>query len=31
MINFNGDILDSELQSNGFNRSFLYGDGVFEI
>ncbi len=30
MINFNGDILDSELQLTVFNRSFLYGDGVFE-
>lgn len=30
MINFNGNILDSELQLTVSNRSFLYGDGVFE-
>ncbi|MEK8180951.1 aminotransferase class IV [Flavobacterium buctense] len=30
MVNFNGDILDSELQLTVSNRSFLYGDGVFE-
>lgn len=30
MVNFNGDILDSELQLTFSNRSFLYGDGVFE-
>lgn len=30
MINFNGDILDSDLQLTVSNRSFLYGDGVFE-
>ncbi|WP_284651329.1 aminotransferase class IV [Flavobacterium terrisoli] len=30
MINFNGDIQDSELQLTVSNRSFLYGDGVFE-
>ena len=30
MINFNGDILDSELQLTVSNHSFLYGDGVFE-
>ena len=30
MINFNGVIQDSELQLTVSNRSFLYGDGVFE-
>lgn len=30
MVNFNGDLLDSELQLTFSNRSFLYGDGVFE-
>jgi branched-chain amino acid aminotransferase len=30
MINFNGVILNSELQVTVTNRSFLYGDGVFE-
>lgn len=30
MVNFNGDILDSDLQLMVSNRSFLYGDGVFE-
>ncbi|MFN3753553.1 aminotransferase class IV [Flavobacterium sp.] len=30
MVNFNGDILNSELQLSVSNRSFLYGDGVFE-
>lgn len=30
MVNFNGDLLDSELQLTVSNRSFLYGDGVFE-
>ena len=30
MVNFNGDILDFELQLTVSNRSFLYGDGVFE-
>ncbi|NNT72065.1 aminotransferase class IV [Flavobacterium sp. IMCC34852] len=30
MINFNGEILNSELQLSVSNRSFLYGDGVFE-
>jgi len=30
MINFNGALLESELQLNVSNRSFLYGDGVFE-
>jgi len=30
MVNFNGTILDSELQLSVSNRSFLYGDGVFE-
>ncbi len=30
MINFNGDIQDSDLQVTVSNRSFLYGDGVFE-
>jgi branched-chain amino acid aminotransferase len=30
MINFNGNILDSHLQLSVLNRSFLYGDGVFE-
>ncbi|MBP6556722.1 MAG: aminotransferase class IV [Flavobacterium sp.] len=30
MVNFNGDILDSDLQLTVSNRSFLYGDGVFE-
>lgn len=30
MINFNGVILDSDLQLSVNNRSFLYGDGVFE-
>lgn len=30
MINFNGLLQDSELQLTISNRSFLYGDGVFE-
>ncbi|MGL2963237.1 aminotransferase class IV [Flavobacterium sp. RSB2_4_14] len=30
MINFNGVIVDSNLQLSVNNRSFLYGDGVFE-
>ena len=30
MINFNGEILDSDSQLKFSNRSFLYGDGVFE-
>jgi branched-chain amino acid aminotransferase len=30
MVNFNGDILNSEMQLSISNRSFLYGDGVFE-
>lgn len=30
MVNFNGEILDSDLQVTVSNRSFLYGDGVFE-
>lgn len=30
MINFNGTLHDSDLQLTIFNRSFLYGDGVFE-
>ena len=30
MINFNGEIQDSDLQLSIYNRSFLYGDGVFE-
>ncbi len=30
MVNFNGVIQDSDLQLSVFNRSFLYGDGVFE-
>ena len=30
MINFNGVIQDSDLQLTVSNRSFLYGDGVFE-
>jgi len=30
MINFNGVILDSDLQLTVSNRSFLYGDGIFE-
>ena len=30
MINFNGELKDSDLQLSVFNRSFLYGDGVFE-
>lgn len=30
MINFNGVIQRSDLQLTIFNRSFLYGDGVFE-
>ena len=30
MINFNGIIQDSNLQLSNGNRSFLYGDGVFE-
>lgn len=30
MINFNGVLLDSDLQLTVSNRSFLYGDGVFE-
>lgn len=30
MINFNGVVQDSNLQLSVSNRSFLYGDGVFE-
>lgn len=30
MINFNGIYTDSDQQLSVFNRSFLYGDGVFE-
>ncbi len=30
MINFNGTLQDSNLQLSVSNRSFLYGDGVFE-
>lgn len=30
MINFNGEILTSKTLLSNFNRSFLYGDGVFE-
>ncbi|QBZ96550.1 aminotransferase class IV [Flavobacterium sangjuense] len=30
MINFNSEIQDSDLQVTVSNRSFLYGDGVFE-
>lgn len=30
MINFNGLLQDSDLQLSVSNRSFLYGDGVFE-
>jgi len=30
MVNFNGVLRDSDLQLNVSNRSFLYGDGVFE-
>lgn len=30
MINFNGAIQESDLQLSVSNRSFLYGDGVFE-
>ncbi|MDN3675832.1 aminotransferase class IV [Flavobacterium paronense] len=30
MVNFNGVIQDSDLQLTVSNRSFLYGDGVFE-
>ncbi|MDI9257446.1 aminotransferase class IV [Flavobacterium sedimenticola] len=30
MINFNGIYTDSDQQISIFNRSFLYGDGVFE-
>ena len=30
MINFNGDIQESDLQLSIYNRSFIYGDGVFE-
>ena len=30
LINFNGVILDSDFQLSVNNRSFLYGDGVFE-
>jgi branched-chain amino acid aminotransferase len=30
MINFNGVVQDSDLQLTVSNRSFLYGDGVFE-
>lgn len=30
MINFNGAIQESENQLSIYNRSFLYGDGVFE-
>lgn len=30
MVNFNGVITEEELLLSGSNRSFLYGDGVFE-
>ncbi len=30
MINFNGEILADDVVISGKNRSFLYGDGVFE-
>ncbi len=30
MVNFNGTLQDSDLQIRVSNRSFLYGDGVFE-
>ncbi len=30
MVNFNGVITEEELLLSGANRSFLYGDGVFE-
>lgn len=30
MININGELLTSETQLSVYNRSFLYGDGVFE-
>ena len=30
MINFNGELLDSQTQLSNTNRGFLYGDGVFE-
>ena len=30
MVNFNGVLCESDLQLNVSNRSFLYGDGVFE-
>ncbi|MFM2213264.1 MAG: D-alanine aminotransferase [Bacteroidota bacterium] len=30
MVNFNGILSESDLQLNVSNRSFLYGDGVFE-
>jgi len=30
MINYNGEILSSEANLSNSNRSFLYGDGVFE-
>ena len=30
MINYNGELLDSQTQLSNTNRGFLYGDGVFE-
>jgi branched-chain amino acid aminotransferase len=30
MINFNGTLVDSQINLSNTNRSFLYGDGVFE-
>ena len=30
MINYNGEILSSDLNLSNSNRAFLYGDGVFE-
>ena len=30
MINYNGDLVDSQTLISNSNRSFLYGDGVFE-
>ncbi|WNM19019.1 aminotransferase class IV [Flavobacterium capsici] len=30
MVNFNGTLVDSDFQISNSNRSFLFGDGVFE-
>ena len=30
MINYNGDLVDSQTLISNSNRSFLYGDGIFE-